>query len=78
MDNGNVFRVAASDCVEQTQLADAKGRNNGRDAFDPSITIGGISFAKSFYFRSEHHIVATCVELIDIAHPIEANFGNII
>lgn len=78
MDDGNVFRVATSDCIEKTQLANTKGSDDGRDAFDTSISISCVAFGQSVDDLREHCISATCVEFVDVANPVQTSFGNVI
>ncbi len=62
MDYGDVFGVAARNGVEETQLANAEGSDDGRNALDSSITICGVA----------------CVELVTITDPIEASLGDVV
>lgn len=62
MDNGYVFGVATSDCIEQTELTNSKCSNDCRDSFDSSVAICGVS----------------SVELIAVANPSKSNFGNVV
>lgn len=62
MNNGNVFGVATSNCIEQTELTNSKGSDDSRDAFDSSVAICRV----------------TSIELIAVADPCEADFWYVV
>ena len=60
--NWDILGVAAGNGIDETQLTNAKGRYDSRDAFNSGVTIGSIP----------------SVELITVADPIQSNFGYVI
>jgi len=62
VDDRNVLGEAAGDGVQRRKLTDAKGGNDGGDAFDPGIAVRSIS----------------SIKLVDIADPVEPSFREIV
>jgi len=62
VNNGDVFGVATSDGIEQTELTDSERSNDSRDTFDPSVAI----------------CCVTSIELIAVADPSEADFWDVV
>ena len=57
MHNRDVFGIRSGDGVDRGQLADTKCCHDGRDAFDPRVTVTSIA----------------CVQFVAVSDPVEAS-----
>lgn len=62
MDNGDVFRVCACNCIDRRELADTECGDESGNTLYTSVAI----------------CCVTCIELIAVADPLQAGFGNVV